>query len=199
MSFNPYRNTLKLTSALLLILLLTPPALAETWTIDPPHSAAHFSIRHMMIAQVRGMFPDVTGTIDFDGTTPTAFDVSIGVESLDTGVADRDTHLKSKDFFEVETYPVMTFKSTRVIPSGGGYRISGTMTIKGVKRDVTLTLMGLDETRTDPWNNVRRGGTASFKLDRRDYKINWNAPLDGGGLMIGNEVEVIVDLEAIRP
>jgi len=199
MSFNIHRNPLNLLPALLLVLLLTTPALAETWTIDPHHSAAHFSIRHMMISQVRGMFPDVKGTIVFDGNTPKAFDVVIGVNSIDTGVAERDTHLKSKDFFEAETYPVMAFKSTRVMRSGDGYRISGTMTIKGVSRDVTLTLIGLDDERLDPWNSIRRGATAAFKLDRRDYKIDWNAPLNGGGLMVGNEVDVIVDMEAIKP
>lgn len=190
---------LKLFLPLLLVLFMASAASAETWKVDPPHSAAHFSIRHMMIAKVRGMFPDVKGTITFDGATPTAFDITIGVASLDTGVADRDTHLKSKDFFEAETYPTMTFKSSRVIRSNGGYRVSGTMTIKGVSREVTLTFDGLDDTRVDPWDNTRRGGVAHFRLDRRDYNIVWNAPLEGGGLMVGNDVDVTVDLEVIKP
>ena len=174
-------------------------ALAQPWPIDPDHSAAHFSIRHMMIAQVRGMFPDVKGTIAFENGTPTAFDVTIGVDSLDTGVDARDTHLKSDDFFSAKTYPTMTFESSEVFKVQNGYRVAGTMTIKGVSRRMELIVNGLDDPRNDPWGNVRRGGTGLFNLDRKDFDITWNAPLDGGGLMIGNEVDIAVDLEVIQP
>ncbi|QGY39432.1 YceI family protein [Pseudodesulfovibrio cashew] len=183
----------------LLVLSLAAPASAETWKVDPDHSAAHFSIRHMMISQVRGMFPDVSGTVVFEDGTPTALEVIVNVQSISTGVTARDTHLKSGDFFQADTHPLMTFKSSSVVPMEGDYQVTGTMTIKGVSREVTLTLTGLDDERLDPWKHLRRGGTARFQLDRRDYGIDWNAPLDGGGFMIGNMVDVAVDIEAIKP
>lgn len=190
---------LRLSLALVLTLLLAPAAWAETWQVDPDHSAAHFSIQHMMIAQVRGSFPDIKGTIAFQDGTPTAFDITINVDSLSTGVAKRDEHLKSSDFFEAATYPVMHFKSTGVEPAKDGVKVMGKMTIKGVTRDVDFIFTGLDDQRVDPWKNVRRGGAATFVLDRRDFNIIWNQPLGGGGFMIGNDVNVVVDIEAIQP
>lgn len=189
----------RFTMVFALVLAFSGAANAETWKIDPQHSAAHFSITHMMIAQVRGSFPALEGTIEFEGDTPVALDVTIDVNSLSTGVKQRDDHLKSKDFFEAEKFPTMTFKSTKVVPGAGGWLVSGVMTIKGVSRDVTLTLSGLDDSRTDPWNNVRRGTTALFTLDRTQYGIDWNAPLAGGGFMVGTDVDVAVDIEAIKP
>ena len=186
-----------LTMALLLALAAT--ANAQTWKVDPDHSAAHFSIRHMMIAQVRGMFPAVTGTIDFDKDKPTAFDITIDVNSINTGVEARDAHLKSGDFFAAEIHPNMTFKSSHVFPADNGYSVDGTLTIKGTSHDVRLTLTGLDDPRVDPWGNTRRGATALFSIDRRDYGVDWNAPLDGGGFMVDNTVKIAVDLEAIQP
>ncbi|WP_319581672.1 YceI family protein [uncultured Pseudodesulfovibrio sp.] len=186
-------------AALLLILALTGTANAQTWKLDPDHSAAHFSIRHLMIAQVRGMFPDVSGTIDFDKDKPTAFDVTIQVNSVNTGVAARDAHLKSGDFFAAEIHPTMTFKSTRVIQTDKGYTVAGKLTIKGTTHDVELAVTGMNETIVDPWGNTRRGVTALFSVDRRDYGVDWNAPMDGGGFMVGNTVNIAVDLEAIQP
>ena len=186
-------------AALLLILALAATANAQTWKVDPDHSAAHFSIRHMMIAQVRGMFPAVTGTIDFDKDKPTAFNITIDVNSIDTGVEARDAHLKSGDFFAAEIHPTMTFKSTRVFPSDNGYSVAGMLTIKGTAHEVQLTVTGLDDPRADPWGNTRKGATALFSIDRRDYGVDWNAPLDGGGFMVGNTVKIAVDLEAIQP
>jgi polyisoprenoid-binding protein YceI len=184
---------------LLPVLALAAPAHAQTWKVDPDHSAAHFSIRHMMIAQVRGMFPAVTGTIDFDHDRPTALNITIDVNSIDTGVEARDAHLKSGDFFAVEIHPTMTFKSTRVFPSENGYSVAGMLTIKGTSHEIQLTVTGLDDPRVDPWGNTRKGATALFSIDRRDYGVDWNAPLDGGGFMVGNTVKIAVDLEAIQP
>ncbi|WP_338669469.1 YceI family protein [Pseudodesulfovibrio methanolicus] len=186
-------------AALLLVLGLTATANAQTWKVDPDHSAAHFSIRHMMIAQVRGMFPAVTGTIDFDHDQPTALDITIDVNSIYTGVEARDAHLKSGDFFAAEIHPKMTFKSTRVFPTDKGFTVAGVLTIKGTSHDVELTVTGLDDPRVDPWGNTRKGATALFSIDRRDYGVDWNAPLDGGGFMVGNTVNIAVDLEAIQP
>jgi polyisoprenoid-binding protein YceI len=186
-------------AALLMILTLAATANAQTWKVDPDHSAAHFSIRHMMIAQVRGMFPAVTGTIDFDKDQPTAFDITIDVNSLKTGVDARDAHLKSGDFFAAEIHPTMTFKSTRVFAADKGYTVAGTLTIKGTSHEVELHLTGLDDSRVDPWGNTRRGATVLFSIDRRDYGVDWNAPLDGGGFMVGNTVKIAFDVEAIQP
>jgi polyisoprenoid-binding protein YceI len=192
-------RTLLAPAALLLVLALAVTANAQTWKVDPDHSAAHFSIRHMMIAQVRGMFPAVTGTIDFDHDQPTAFDITIDVNSIDTGVEARDAHLKSGDFFAAEIHPKMTFKSTRVFPADDGFSVAGILTIKGTPHEVQMTVTGLDDPRVDPWGNTRKGATALFTIDRRDYGVDWNAPLDGGGFMVGNTVKIAVDLEAIQP
>lgn len=192
-------HTLLLSLVLLPVLALAATANAQTWKVDPDHSAAHFSIRHMMIAQVRGMFPAVTGTIDFDHGKPTALNITIDVNSLETGVEARDAHLKSGDFFAAEIHPTMTFKSTRVFPSEKGFSVAGMLTIKGTSREVQLNVAGLDDPRVDPWGNTRRGATALFSIDRRDYGVDWNAPLDGGGFMVGNTVHIAVDLEAIQP
>jgi len=186
-------------AALLLVLALTATANAQTWKVDPDHSAAHFSIRHMMIAQVRGMFPAVSGTIDFEQDKPTAFDITIDVNSINTGAEARDAHLKSGDFFAAEIHPKMTFKSTRVFPTDNGFSVAGILTIKGASHEVQLTITGLDDPRVDPWGNTRRGATALFSIDRREYGVDWNAPLDGGGFMVGNTVKIAVDLEAIQP
>ncbi|WP_272701378.1 YceI family protein [Desulfovibrio sp. Fe33] len=188
----------RIPAAMLLVLCLAATAGAETWKVDPDHSAAHFSIRHLTIAQVRGMFPAVTGTIEFDADKPKAFDISIDVNSIDTGVEARDAHLKSSDFFAAEIHPVMTFKSTRIYPADNGYAVSGILTIKGASREVKLVVTGLDTPRADPWGNTRRGAAAEFSIDRRDYGVDWNAPLDGGGFMVGNTVQIAVDLEAVK-
>ncbi|EGB16092.1 YceI family protein [Pseudodesulfovibrio mercurii] len=194
-----YLRALLLPLILLSVLALAVPAGAQAWKVDPDHSAAHFSIRHMMIAQVRGMFPDVTGTIDFDHDKPTALDITVGVNSIDTGVEARDAHLKSGDFFAAEIHPTMTFKSTRVFPAENGFSVAGLLTIKGASHEIQLTVTGLNDPRVDPWGNTRRGATALFTIDRRDYGVDWNAPLDGGGFMVGNTVHIAVDLEAIQP
>ncbi|WFS63155.1 YceI family protein [Pseudodesulfovibrio thermohalotolerans] len=188
----------RIPAALLLVLGLAATAGAETWKVDPDHSAAHFSIRHLTIAQVRGMFPAVSGNIEFDADKPKSIDITIDVDSIDTGVEARDAHLKSSDFFAAKIHPVMTFKSTRVYPVDDGYAVSGVLTIKGASREVNLVVTGLDSPRADPWGNTRLGAAAEFSIDRRDYGVDWNAPLDGGGFMVGNTVHIAVDLEAIK-
>lgn len=179
----------------------TAPAMAagQTWKIDPDHSAAHFSIRHMMIAQVRGTFHNTGGTIQFVDDIPTRINVTVQVGSLDTGVEQRDTHLKSPDFFNATTFPTMTFESTNIEAVPEGYRVAGILTIKGKAKEIGVLLEGLNDTRVDPWDNPRRGATIVFQIDRRDFGITWNAPLDNGGIMVGNMVDIAVDLEAIQP
>ena len=184
--------------ALFMMLLFTPSANAETWKIDPDHSAAHFAIEHMMIAKVRGDFHGIKGKIDFKGGIPVKLNVTIDVNSIDTGVDKRDAHLKSADFLEAESYPEMSFISKKIIPVAGGFRALGTLTIKGVSHDAEFSVAGLKDIRKDPWGNDRKGGKAELTIDRREFNIDWNAPIDGGGFMIGNDVEIIVDLEALK-
>jgi polyisoprenoid-binding protein YceI len=183
----------------LLLVLVASSAQAAVWKVDTDHSAVHFSIQHMMIAQVRGAFHDISGSVTFDGAVPSAFDITVEVDSLDTGVDKRDDHLESADFFDVQRFPLIRFVSTAVTPSGEGYEVTGNLTLKGVTRPVTFMLGGLDRSITDPWGNVRRGGVATLTIDRRDYDVRWNAPLDGGGLLIGNDVDIIVDFEVLEP
>lgn len=194
-----HRSYLK--GIILSFLLLLLPALvsAQAWKIDPDHSAAHFSIQHLMIAQVRGMFPDVQGTVTFDGAVPTSFYVTIGVNSVDTGVAKRDEHLKTPDFFDAAKYPQMTFVSSKVAPAADGYDVTGTMTIKGTAQDVVLHVSGLNRDIVDPWQHTRRGATAHFILNRQDYGVSWNAPLGADGVLVGNDVDIVVDLEVLKP
>ncbi|QJB56800.1 YceI family protein [Pseudodesulfovibrio sp. zrk46] len=179
------------------LLFCATSARAETWNIDPDHSAAHFAIEHMMIAKVRGSFPDIKGALMFKDDMPVSFDVTIAVDSINTGVDKRDAHLKSGDFFGVTTYPVMTFKSTEVTRSGDGFVAKGNMTIKDKTHEVEFAVSGLTERRKDPWGNYRLGGKAKLVIDRRDFGVTWSQTLDDGGLLIGNEVDIVVDLELL--
>ncbi|MFV0422518.1 YceI family protein [Oleidesulfovibrio sp.] len=183
----------------LAIFLMTTAAYAQPWNVDTDHSAAHFSIEHMMIAKVRGAFHDLQGTVTFNDGKPVAIDVVIAVGSLTTGVEKRDEHLESADFFDEKAFPVMRFVSTSVSPAGYDYYAEGELTIKGVTKVVTFALSGLDTGIVDPWGNTRRGGKATLSIDRRDFDISWNAPLGNSGLLVGNEVEIVVDFEVISP
>ncbi len=173
-------------------------ALAENWKIDPDHSAANFAIQHMMIAKVRGAFPDIKGTLEFSDGKPTTFNVIIAVDSLDTGVDKRDTHLKSGDFLEAAKYPNMTFVSSRITQTSKGFGAMGKLTVKGISRDATFIVTGLNDLRKDPWGHTRLGGKAEITIDRRNFGVGWNQPIDGGGILIGNEVEIIVDFELLQ-
>jgi len=187
---------------LLLLVSFAAPAAAgsgQAWKIDPDHSAAHFAVDHLMLAKVRGMFPEIQGSVMFKDNTPTAFIVTVKVSSLETGVYERDKHLKSEDFFAAGKYPNMTFTGTEVEPVEGGFSLTGTLTIKGVSRKEQVLLTGFDKALEDPWNATRRGGEARFTVNRHDYGIDWSAPWSAGELVIGDMVEVIVDMELLAP
>ena len=177
------------------------PIPAGDYKIDPMHSVIGFAIRHLEINWVEGRFKDFTGTIRYDDAdiTRSAVEFTAKVESIDTGVEPRDKHLRTADFFEVEKYPEMTFKSTRVERKGkmGGV-LHGDLTLKGVTRQVSLpfTITGAIK---DPWGNTRFGVNAKTVINRRDYGITWGKPLDGGGLDVGNEVTINLQLEAVKP
>jgi polyisoprenoid-binding protein YceI len=176
-----------------------PAAALETYAIDKTHSEAAFQVRHL-VTKVRGRFTDFEGSVRIDRERPekSSVEFSIDPASVDTAVADRDTHLKSPDFFDVAKYPSITFVSSRVQPRGGDhYDVTGTLTIRGVAREVTLPVTSLGSAR-DPWGNERAGFELETKLDRKDYGMIFNAALDNGGLLLGDEVRITVNIEAIR-
>jgi len=193
----------RLILTLIALTAFTTPSLtlASDWNVDPDHSAAHFKVQHMMISDVRGSFPAVQGVarIDAKDITRSTIDVSIDAAGIDTGVAKRDAHLKSPDFFDVEKYPTLTFKSKHVKKAGDDkLKVVGDLTLHGVTREVELLVSGPSVEAKDPWGNTRRGAKATTRINRKDFGIVWNAPLDNGGLLIGEEVDIEIDLELIR-
>lgn len=177
------------------------PVPGGDYNIDPAHSIIGFSIRHLEIAWVEGRFKDFKGTIHFDESDVTRSSVEFAakVESIDTGVEQRNAHLRTADFFDVAKYPEMSFKSTRVERKGkDSYVLYGDFTLKGVTKQVQLpfTVTGAIK---DPWGNTRFGVNAQTKIDRRDYGITWGKVMENGGLDVGNEVTIDLQLEAVKP
>jgi polyisoprenoid-binding protein YceI len=173
---------------------------AGTWEVDPSHSSASFEVKHMMIATVRGHFREFEGRLEAADDDP-ANSRAWGrarVDSIDTGNADRDAHLKSPDFFDAQTYPYITYESTGVQHvEGGTYRVRGNLTIRDVTREVemTATVLGAGE---DPWGNERVGVEIRGAIDRTDFGLTWNQPLGGGGLLVGEQVRILIDVSAVR-
>jgi polyisoprenoid-binding protein YceI len=170
-----------------------------TWDIDTGHSAIHFYVRHMVISKVHGRFAKWSGSIQLDeqDLTRSSVDVSIDTASIDTQVADRDTHLRSADFLDVEKYPRMTFRSKRIQKAGDGYRVVGDLDLHGVVREVTLEAE-FAGTGKDPWGNQRAGFSAKTSLDRREFGLVWNSALETGGVLVGEKVEIAIELEAVK-
>lgn len=192
----------KLMTLAALVLLVSPAAAAvSTWNIDSDHSAAHFRIEHMVIAEVQGSFHKLSGSaqVNGDDLADSSIEVTIAVDSIDTGVEKRDAHLKSADFFEVAKYPTMTFVSKEGKKGWGNkYRVKGDLTLHGVTKEVELLIANPSEPVKDPWGNIRRGAKATTTINRKDFGIVWNATLESGGLLIGEEVEIVIDLELIQ-
>jgi polyisoprenoid-binding protein YceI len=178
----------------------TAPTTQTTWTIDPAHTEVGFSVKHLMISTVRGRFADVRGTIRLDGNdlTQASVEAEIATASIDTRQEQRDAHLRSPDFFEVEKYPTITFRSTSVERiKNDRYRITGDLTIRDVTREVVLE--GTDEGRgRDPWGGDRLGFSATTTIDRRDFGLTWNQALETGGVLVSNEIKIAIDLEAVK-
>jgi polyisoprenoid-binding protein YceI len=179
------------------------PALAatSTWQIDPAHTAAQFSVKHLAISTVRGGFSNVKGTISFDDAdvSKSAVDVTIDVSTVDTRQPDRDKDLKSDKFFDVAHYPAMTFKSKKVEQAGAGkLKVSGDLTIRGVTKEVVLDVEGPTAPVKDPWGNQRAAATASTKINRQDFGVKWNATMDNGGVVVGDEVAITLDVEMVK-
>lgn len=189
-------TTRRIVAAFALATLTALPAVAATtWTVDKAHSNVDFSVRHLM-ANVRGHFADYDGVIVMDADpAKSSVEFTIQSKSIDTANEQRDTHLRSADFFEVEKYPAITFKSTAVKKTGdNAYEVTGPLTMRGVTKVVTLPVTFLGEAK-DPWGNLKGGFSLSTVLNRKDFGINWNKALDQGGFILGDEVKVEINLE----
>jgi len=173
---------------------------AATYTIDPQHARAHFKVRHLMIAWVRGEFQNVSGTVTFDPKNLAASSIvaKIDASTIKTGVDDRDTHLKSADFLEVAKFPSIEFRSTTLRAKGDGYEAVGELTIHGVSKPVTLAIEDVSDETKDPWGNTKRGATATAKINRKDFGLAWNAALETGGFVVGDDVHITIELELTK-
>lgn len=177
------------------------PAGAATWEIDRAHSAVQFSVRHMMISNVRGEFGKLTGKArsDENDLTRSTIEATIDAASIDTREAKRDAHLRSPDFLDTDKYPTITFRSKRIDAAGQGrWKVIGDLTLHGVTREITLDVEGPTPERKDPGGKLRAAAHATASLDRKDFGINYNKALDGGGVLVGNEIAVTIDVEAVK-
>jgi polyisoprenoid-binding protein YceI len=172
----------------------------EAYTIDPAHSSAQFSVRHMMISNVKGEFSKVSGTVVYDPANLAASRVEavIDASSLNTRVEQRDKHLKSADFFDVEKYPTLTFRSKQITKASGKLLVKGDLTMHGVTREVTLEVEGPSAVMKDPMGNLRLGASATTTINRKDWGLTWNKALEGGGVLVGEDIAITLDIEAFR-
>jgi polyisoprenoid-binding protein YceI len=178
----------------------TETAAATTWTVDPSHSHVEFAVRHLMISTVKGRFAEVTGTLTGDDTDPAqaAIELTIPVAGIDTREPQRDAHLRSGDFFDAETHPTITFRSSRIAKAGEGrFDVTGDLTIRGVTKRITLDVEAGGRGR-DPWGGERIGFSTQTKINRKDFGLHYNQVLETGGVLIGDEVKISVELELVR-
>jgi len=178
----------------------TTAAVTTTWKLDPAHSHAEFKVRHMMISNVKGSFTGLIGTlVENADTTLSTVEASIPISTVSTGDAQRDGHLKSADFFEADKYPEMTFKSTRVQKKDEGeYGVTGDLTLHGVTKPVTFAVEGPTAPGKDPWGNTRIGVSATTKINRKDFGLGWNAALETGGVLVGEDVQITLEIQFIK-
>ncbi len=175
-----------------------PNYLAGTYAIDQAHSEVGFSVRHMMVSKVRGRFGDFAGEVVLaDNPLDSSVTATIQLASIDTNNDQRDAHIRSADFFDVEKYPAMTFRSTGVRQGGDGYLVDGDLTLKGVTKGVTLELE-LNGFNPDPWGGQRVGFTATTQINRNDFGVDIQLPIETGGVVVGDKVTVTLEIEAVR-
>jgi polyisoprenoid-binding protein YceI len=175
--------------------------MSSTWNIDSTHSHAEFKVRHLMISNVKGSFPKVSGVLTLDETdlTKSRVEATIDVASIQTRDEQRDGHLKSAEFFDVEKFPTMTFKSTKVTVSAGEEgTVEGDLTIRDVTKPVVFQVEGPTAETKDPWGNLRIGVEATTKISRKDFGLTWNAALESGGVMVGDEVTITLEVEFVK-
>jgi polyisoprenoid-binding protein YceI len=183
------------------LMLFPAMASAATWQIDPVHTTFQFSVRHMMVSNVKGVFHKFSGEFEIDDRDLTRTKASALIEaaSIDTNIEKRDDDLRSANFFDVAKYPNITFVSKKVEKTGGsGYKMTGDLTIHGVTREVVLDMEGLETVVKDPWGGMRRGATFTTRINRRDFGLTYNKLLETGGLVVGDEVKINVEVELIR-
>jgi polyisoprenoid-binding protein YceI len=184
--------------------MATSPAASAaviTWKIDPAHSHADFKVKHMMIANVRGAIQGITGVLMEHATDKSlsSIEATLDASTINTGEAQRDAHLKSADFLDVEKYPTITFKSTKVEQKGADeYSVTGDLTIHGVTKPVTLAVEGPTQEHKDPWGNMRIGLEATTKINRKDFGLTYNTALEMGGVLVGEEVQITIELELVK-
>ena len=185
-----------------LALLLAPAAYPQTsaWAIDPQHSTAQFTVRHLGISNVTGNFTKVSGSVDLNekDITQSRVDAVIDVSSVDTRVADRDKDLRSANFFDVEKYPTIEFKSRKIVNNAGRLQLVGDLTMHGTTREVSLDVEPPTQALNDPWGNVRRGFSASTTINRKDFGLTYNHALKTGEAVVGDNVKIQIDVELVK-
>jgi polyisoprenoid-binding protein YceI len=196
-------SAVRVISATALAAAFSLPAAAatSTWQIDPNHSAAQFAVRHLAISTVRGAFTKVSGSVQLDDKdiSKSTVDVTIDAASVDTRVPDRDKDLRSDHFFDVEKYPTLSFKSTKVEQvETGKLKVTGDLTIHGVTKQVVLEVEGPTTPVKDPWGNQRAAANATTKINRQDFGVKWNAKMDNGGWVVGDDVAITIDVELVQ-
>jgi polyisoprenoid-binding protein YceI len=172
-----------------------------TYEIDPAHSSAQFKVRHLMVSNVRGNFSNVTGTVLYDprNVANSKVQATIDTRTIDTRDAQRDTHLKSADFFDVEKFPTITFLSEKVEESAAGtLKVTGDLTIRGVTKQVVLEVDGVAPEVKDPWGNIKAGASATTHVNRQDFGLTWNAALETGGILVGDDVAITIEVELLK-
>jgi polyisoprenoid-binding protein YceI len=187
-------------AALSAVIALASLAQGSEYVIDTPHSNAQFSVRHLMISNVKGEFNKVTGRVSFDAKNMAQANIEaiIDTATVNTRDENRDKHLKSPDFFDVAKFPAMTFKSTKFTPAGANkYKVAGNLTIHGVTKPVVLDVEVTQEIK-DPWGKTRIGASGSTKINRGDYGLTWNKALEAGGVMVGEEIAISLDVELVK-
>ncbi|HEY5973423.1 MAG TPA: YceI family protein [Geobacteraceae bacterium] len=185
----------------IIALALPTFAFATTWTIDPDHSNVGFKVKHLMVSNVKGSFEKHTGVVDINDkdVTKSKVEVSIDTNSINTNVQKRDEHLRSADFFDVAKYPKMTFVSRKVAKAGNDrLKVTGDLTLHGVTKEVVLDVEGPTKESKDPWGNIRKGATATTKINRKDFGLVWNAALETGGVAVGEEITITLEIELIK-
>lgn len=170
------------------------------WNIDSSHSGVQFSVRHLMITNVRGEFTGLTGKVDFDPASPESatIEASVDASSINTREAKRDEHLRSADFFDTAQNPTISFKSTSVAKKGDGFALTGDITIRGNTKSVTFVVEGGTTVEKDPWGNSRIGASATATIDRRDFGLTWNSAIESGGVLVGHDVKLTIDVSLVR-
>jgi polyisoprenoid-binding protein YceI len=188
-------------AAVLAVAAVSAAATTTNWQIDPQHTAAGFAVKHLMISTVRGQFKGVTGTVNWEDQdiSKSTVDITIDANTVDTSEPKRDADLKSDKFFDVAKYPTITFKSKKIEQvSAGKLKITGDLTIHGVTKEAVLDVEGPTPSVKDPWGNTRVAANATTKINRQDFGVKWNANMDGGGVVVGDDVAITIDLEMIK-